>query len=287
MTGTLAPFEADILEDLLRAQRGLDDAPAGNSPPRHPARRRIAASVVVAASLGATAVVVATSSSTSPSARPGTVGPHIEEPIHVLTVASITRRANAALGNVDDMVLQTHETRIRLTESGTVTDVYDTWSDRGDPEHSRTMYFRDGQPVYDLQADSAAPSEMFVDYLKRTWYENPTIDYSHGHLLGSTPDQIREQLSTGQLSFVGHETIDGRDTLHLSRHDIAPLTGDLWVDTATYLVVRSRNAIGTTDYTWLARNADSRSKLVPEVPAGFTFAGRIPETPANPDGSVG
>lgn len=130
-------------------------------------------------------------------------------------------------------------------------------------------------------------SERFVDYRNHTWYEGPPIDYSGRHLVGSTPGRILQQLRGGGLSLVGHETVDGRDTLHLSRRDIAPLVGDLWVDATKYLVVRSTNALGTTDYEWLPRTADSRSKLVPEVPPGFTFGGLPPETPANPDGSVG
>lgn len=278
---TLARFEADILEELLQVQRGLDAVPPAISSPRQHMRRRVAVTVAVAATLGATAVVVATNSSSSSPEQPG-AGSQIDEPIRVQTVASITRRASAALANVGDMVLQTRETRTRSTGSEAVTDVYETWSDRGDPEHSRSMYFRDGQPVYDIQTDSAAPSELFVDYQRRTWYQNPTIDYSHGHLLGSTPARIRDQLDAGGLTLVGHETIDGHDTLHLSRNDIAPLTGDLWVDATTYLVVRSSNTTGTTDYTWLARSADSRSKLVPEVPAAEREAGRDLRDPRQP-----
>ncbi len=284
---TLAPFEADILDALLEAQRRLHSAPTPVAAPRHRVRR-VAATVTVAAALGTTtAVLVATSSTTSSPTRPDAIGRDATEPIHAQTVAAITHRASAALTNLDGLVLHTRETRTRPTASGAVTDVYDTWSDRGDPEHSRAMYSVNGHPVYDIQTDSAAPSERFVDYGKHTWYEGPTIDYSNRHLLGTTPGRIRQQLDAGGLALVGHETIDGRDTLHLSRNDIAPLAGELWVDATTYLPVRSSNAIGTTDYEWLARTARSRSKLVPGVPPAFTFGGLPPETPANPDGSLG
>ena len=50
----------------------------------------------------------------------------------------------------------------------------------------------------------------------------------------------------------------GHDTLHLSRADIGSFTADLWIDTATYLVVRTSNPIGTTDYQWLDRNPTTR-----------------------------
>lgn len=284
---TLAPFENDILDDLLDAQRRLHATPIDIAA-RQRTRRRVAATITVAAALGtATAVIVATTPATTTSNQPQAAGNHAAEPIPARNVAFITRRAAAALANVDDMVLHTRETRTRTTPSGTVTEIYDTWSDRGDPEHSRSMYTRDGTPIYDIQTDSAASSETLVDHLTRTWYRSPTIDYSHRHLLGSTPDNIRQRIESGGLTLVSHETIDGHDTVHLTRTDTAPLAGDLWIDATTYLPVRSTNPIGTTDYEWLDRNPTTRSLLVPVVPPGFTFGGTPPATPINPDGSRG
>lgn len=284
---TLAPFEAAILDELLDAQRRLQIESIG-TPNRQQLGRRITATVTIAAALGGTiAVVVTADPFTSTPTRTDVGGDTATEPLRAQTVAFVTRRAGAALANLDDMVLHTRETRTRVIPTGTITEVYDTWSDRGDPEHSRSMYLEYGQPIYDIQTDSSAASELLVDYRTHTWYESPTTDFSNGHLLQSTPDRIRDQLDAGGVTLVGHETIGGRDTLHLSRHDIAPLTGDIWVDATSYLVVRSSNATGTTDFEWLARDAASRSTLVPVTPPGFAFGGRPPETPARPDGTAG
>jgi hypothetical protein len=284
-TGTLTPFETDILDDLLGAQRRLGATPIDLAQ-GHRSGRRVIATITVAAALGTAAVVVATDLATTTPNQRHAVTNHSTEPIRAQTVAFITRRAAAALATVDDMLLHTRETRIRTTPSGVVTETYDTWSDRGNPEHSRSMYTRDGQPIYDIQTDSTASSEILVDYPTRTWYRSPTIDYSNQHLIGSTPDNVRERLDSGGLTLVGHETINGHDVLHLTRTDTGPLAGDLWVDATTYLVVRTTNPIGTTDYDWLDRNATTRSLLVPVVPTGFTFGGHA-RTTANADGSHG
>ncbi len=297
MTGrTLEGFEADILNELLDARSRLSSTPIDEFAQSHQTRRRVAVTVTVAVAVGAaaTGAIVgrdSTASSTtgiaSPTTRSTAFNSHTKEPIPILTVAAITRRVEANLANVNDLVVHLRETRVSSTPSGKDTEVYESWWDRGDPEHSRTKYTHNGQPVYDIQRDEGGPSERLVDYGHRAWYESRPISGVHGQILGWNPDVVRKLLSSKGLTFVGHETIDGRDTLHLARHDIAPIPGDLWIDPATYLIVRSSNPISTTDYEWLPRNSASLVQLVPVVPPGFAFGGRPPETPADSHGGKG
>ena len=298
MTGrTLAPFEADVLDELLDAQRRLSDAPISNVTHGHPTRRRVAVTLTVAAAVGGAATVVVGNHSTPPSTTrpespttPSTAANgRPKKPLATLTVAVIARRAEAKLANVDDLVVHSRETRISSTSSGTDIEVYESWSDRSDPFHSRTKYTHNGVPVYDIQQNDGGPSERVVDYPTRSWYQTGPVPSmsGHGQLLGWTPDVVRKLLSVKGLTLVGHETIDGRDTLHLARHDIAPIPGDLWIDPTTYLIVRSSNPLATTDYQWLPRNAASLAQLVPVVPPGFTLRGQPPETPPGSDGNKG
>jgi hypothetical protein len=297
MTGrTLAPFEADILDELLDAQRQLSVAPISYVAHGRSTRRRVAVTLTVAAAVGgATSVAVVANHSTpstpraeSPTTQTATGGPP-ETPLATLTVALIARRAEMNLANVDNLIVQGRETRISATPSGTDIQVFEFWWDRGDPMHSRTKYTHNGVPVYDIQKDDGRASERFVDYQTRSWYQSGPVPSmkGHGQLLGWNPDFVRKLLRVKGLTLVGHETIDGRDTLHLARHDIAPMPGDLWIDPTTYLIVRSGGPLGTTDYQWLPRNAASLAQLVPVVPLGFTFRGQAPQTPPGADANKG
>ncbi len=298
MTGrALAAFEADILDGLLDAQRRLSGAPTSNVAHGHPTRRRVAVTLTVAAAVGGATVVVggirsspsSMTRSESPTTASTAASGQSKQPLATLTVAVIARRVEAKLENVDDLVVHSLETRISSTSSGTDIEVYESWSDRGDPLHSRTKYTHNGMPVYDIQQDDGGPSERFVDYSTRSWYQTGPVPImkGHGRLLGWTPDVVRKLLSIKGLTLVGHETINGRDTLHLARHDIAPISGDLWIDPTTYLIVRSSNPLATTDYQWLPRNAASLAQLIPVIPPGFAFRGRPPATPPDSNGGKG
>ena len=94
------------------------------------------------------------------------------------------------------------------------------------------------------------------------------------------PDTIRMQLADGLLIVIGHETLDGRDTIHLKQHLPAGIPAefvpsDIWVDASTYLPIREveHNALTGTDtvihFEWLPDTSENLAKTVFKAPAGL------------------
>ena len=91
------------------------------------------------------------------------------------------------------------------------------------------------------------------------------------------PDTIRMQLADGLLVVIGHETLDGRDTIHLKQHLPAGIPAefvpsDIWVDASTYLPIREveHNALTGTDtvihFEWLPDTSENLAKTVFKAP---------------------
>jgi hypothetical protein len=95
---------------------------------------------------------------------------------------------------------------------------------------------------------------------------------------------IQQAIASGTLELLGHETVNGLDTLHLRLFGPdRSYRVDIWVDSATYLPVRdiagksSGNAgpdefpaeIAVTTYSWLPRTDENLARLVLTPPAGF------------------
>jgi hypothetical protein len=264
---------------------------------RRQARRAWAIRGVAGSSLAATAgvlaLVLAGAGPPSPATTAGGT-PKAE------TVAFVAQQATAALARTDQFV--------EKTETGSPAgDHYVTWIDAA-TRRDRSNAFHQGRPATDI-AMSTAPSGTttvtVVDHASRAWWSYRT-DYRPGKITGtpilspkmpelSTPDGIRDAITNGGLQLLGHDQVDGRDTLHVR---LSPQVKkqvdvrlDLWVDATSYLPVKSElvTPIGTMTmaYSWLPRTADNLAQLELVPPANYTHRAGPPDGPPVPPGSKG
>lgn len=104
-----------------------------------------------------------------------------------------------------------------------------------------------------------------------------------------TPQNLRSELTDGTFRLVGTEDIGGTRLLHLQGDASSNRGINMWVNTATYLPVRSsvliRVQIGrrlgwqrlSSRLTWLPATAANLAALKPSIPAGFRH--RAPQCP--------
>jgi hypothetical protein len=130
-----------------------------------------------------------------------------------------------------------------------------------------------------------------ISYHSRTWSKTvypfgPTPRDSGPAPLAATPaqqaDQLRAEVTAGQVTVVGPAVIDGQPAIELRQGSIAAGLLDMWVSPATYLPIRViGTAAGTSpssdqairdDYQWLPGTPANLHLLTAAaaIPAGFT-----------------
>jgi hypothetical protein len=204
------------------------------------------------------------------------------------TVAYVTAKAKAALGDVNNYVLRTGQV------------------ETGPNGHSTTIWTdpRTGNG-YEVLHDSSAGTSLAwlstylvnrvltwktveADFATRTWFIS--VMHAAGPIQGPTagatstvmtPAQIKGWLDAGRLKIVGHQEINGHQAIGL-RQPWARGYRELWVDSQTFLPVRTimadfadtagplKNVMLIDSQTWLPRTA-SLLDMVNHVhiPAGF------------------
>jgi hypothetical protein len=138
--------------------------------------------------------------------------------------------------------------------------------------------------------------QVVADYSTHTWYtdslpltgvnsQGPSVNSSSPIM---TPAEIKTWLGSGKAKIVGHQRINGHDTIGVRGPWILGYR-ELWVDSRTFLPVRvfvdyyanqgtpSQDLKLTGNLTWLPRT-ESLVNMVNQVhiPAGFTQVGRRP-----------
>jgi hypothetical protein len=228
----------------------------------------------------------------------------------VLSAAYVRAATIEALGNAADYVIFSKTTY----DSG----YYDTWTDKSTKRYRNDVYTTlpalttepgdrsadDGPELRDvprgpmrLQQSHAAegpPGDRkitSVDYDKRWWSVSPEkvdLPTSAIGLDVTDQDSVREAISDGTAELLGHEEVNGIDTLHLrvigSKREFRL---DLWVDSKSYLPIKEdlvkssgpgpnefspEHNVATT-YEWLPRTEENLKFLTLTPPADFK---RIP-----------
>ncbi len=132
---------------------------------------------------------------------------------------------------------------------------------------------------------------MAVNHFRHVWGE-----WHARFILGFGLDAagIRAEIADGQFTVVGPAEVHGQKAVELkinvpANHEAPPhvTAARLWVNATTYLPVRQYVRMSTgeqnvTDYTFLPPTAANLAKLRPDIPAGYTRAGRTQVTGPRP-----
>ncbi|MGI8452223.1 MAG: hypothetical protein ACR2MP_34570 [Streptosporangiaceae bacterium] len=165
-----------------------------------------------------------------------------------------------------------------------------------DGEYTFTMPSRNGAANrYASNVDQGglqlSGTVMAVNHFRHVWGE-----WHSNFVLGFTLDAagIRAEIANGQLKVVGPTELHGQKAveleINLPPNNEAPphdSTARLWVDATTYLPMQqflrmSNGQQNVTDYTFLPPTAKNLANLRPEIPAGYTRAGRTQVTGPKP-----
>jgi hypothetical protein len=216
--------------------------------------------------------------------RSATVGPTVRTE----TVAYVAERVEAALANVNgDIVRDDQVMTGPNSNSGT------NWIDsRTGSEFGSFTNSNIGKSLVWLRFHSVngvtTATQVLAEYSTRTWYPT-TLRLSGSAAQGSvndsspvmTPAEIKSWADSGKLKIVGHQSINGHDTIVLRGPWVRGYR-ELWVDSQTFLPVRifvdyyanmpgpSTDLKLTGNLTWLPRT-ESLVNMVNQVhiPAGF------------------
>jgi hypothetical protein len=238
---------------------------------RRQVRRTWATRGAVASSLAATAGIVALLlAGAGPPASP-----------RLETVAYVTQQTINALGHVDQYVQKS----VSVMNGGVTV----TWSDAATnrTRFSTTVNGVPGLDVAKFPGPSGVPRELWVDHGTRSWWEESLANIvplqpgpGTRYMDSADPGAIRDAIVAGDLRVLGHERLDGRDTLHLRLDPPARNAGesylDVWVDASSYLPARlvlfpSSGISRLTDtISWLPRTAGNLANLDFAPPAGYT-----------------
>lgn len=161
-----------------------------------------------------------------------------------------------------------------------------------DGEYSFTMPSgNDGANSYSSNLDQGglqlSGTVMDVNHFRHLWGE-----WHSKFVLGFALDAagIRAEIANGQFKVVGTTELHGQRAVELKigvpPSNEAPAhvtTARLWVDATTYLPIQqflrmSNGQRNVTEYTFLPPTAGNLAKLRPDIPAGYTRAGRTQVT---------
>ena len=293
------------VEDLLREgmERFTADlrAPAGLT---YQIARRRRRRLTLRSMTGGVAVLAAGAAALAVLALPGANGAGRQAADAAYVVKNVSNAlSTAAPGTIAQMTITTSG-----GPNGTTT--AEEWSN-GQQWRSVT-YSSPGHPVYD-EGYSTTSGYTLVSYPTKTWAGEtglgrpytpfsgspPSVKHGCGQALGSFPvlfrlglpgtsssasslpttvaESLHTAVSCGSLAVVGHQTVDGTETIKLTSRPGSLISETIWVDPSTYLPVRvtTQSAAGysptrqTADFTWLQPTTQNQAKLTVPVPAGF------------------
>jgi hypothetical protein len=197
-------------------------------------------------------------------------------PIAVLAAAAISVAAGAPAsarpsgGELIEHQMQTQSSGMQMQ----------MWNDLLTGRH-RSVTELGGKPFIETVSSTVDGQVQLdlVSYVTKTWTTfTPGFPGSKGETAAAFAQRYRDGVAHGMYTIVGHDQIDGHDTVRL-RHTMTMSTGtlttDLWVDAFTYLPVRQRSSLSgmpstsEMSYEWLPRTAENLVNLVLVVPDGF------------------
>lgn len=163
----------------------------------------------------------------------------------------------------------------------------ETWDDLL-TRRQRSVSTMAGKPMFESVV-STVDGNLQTDtviYPAKTWItRTPGFSAGKGQTATQFAQNYRDEVAQGYYKIVGHDRIDGRDTVEL-RHTVSmsmgTMTTDLWVDAFTYLPVRQRSSmsgmpsVSEVVYDWLPRTAENLVNLALVVPDGFKHQTQTP-----------
>jgi hypothetical protein len=208
----------------------------------------------------------------------------------------MTRQADAALAHLDEFVQKTET----VSKDG---NNFAVWRDAASRRECATTYLngRLNKEIVTSADQSRKVTVLVVDHVSRAWWtyrmdDGPATPPAGARPVGdpADPATIRAAISNGDLQILGHDRVDGRDTLRLRLtprpQKKEPAYQDIWVDAASYLPLQTIMLAGgysaTTTFTWLPRTPANLANLDLVPPAGYTHRGGPPADP-RPTGAVG
>jgi hypothetical protein len=202
-------------------------------------------------------------------------------PVHSSdAAAAIVARATRVIDHHTNGVFVLHQ-----IQYGGRPSTVDGWYDARNDHHFR-LEFRDptgteqvgGEYPFDGHTVSITvdPSNRSVSILSL-----PTSKLPKAAPEGSVT-KIKAALRSGAVTYVGHQTIDGQDTLHLVSHTAHDVF-DIWINAATYEVVRTRdvgNGVRSVgNVTWLPPTPANLALLTVTIPPGYRVSGSPADQP--------
>jgi hypothetical protein len=293
----LHPFESELLEQLLATQRCLASG-VGDGRPPHAVWTRLALGAGVAAVVLAAGAVVGLASQSSD-------GPALA------STSKITIRLVDALQTSSSDVLYDQQVQSMPGITITLHQWLSPWDPSpGDMVSQRIEYYQDctGCEDHGLIQDwrqtgimpagttvsdefpwgtSATTTGESIDvrYHYQQWTDQKSTPVSFN--LPLTPANIQHEIAAGNARVAGTAVVDGAQTVELaiSGFDGPGSSGDIWVDTSSYLPVRTvvsepvrvfgqSAPTGTQtvqdDYQFLPATPANLAQLHPVIPPGFT-----------------
>lgn len=283
--------------DVLRAVYDHPRRPArsGRLSPRGPRRRVLRAGLALGAAGTLTAGAVIAAVAHGPATKATSLGG-----------AALRTRLLAAIDTASGDILYAH--------GGPAPGGGATWQWPWDPRPGQKVHvhvlglgsdgtiFKDGEDSFTMPSgyDAASnPSDidqggvpvtgtiMTVNHRRHVWGE-----WHAKFVVGFPLDAagIRAEIAKGQLKILRSTELHGQKAVEMQvvlppNHEAPPhvTLARLWVDATTYLPLQqflrmSNGEQNVTDYTFLPPTPGNRAKLRPEIPAGYTRAGRAQVT---------
>jgi hypothetical protein len=196
-------------------------------------------------------------------------------PPHMLTAAYVTKQAEAALGQADHYIVQTTQ---QMPGASVI-----TWSD---PVTGNDRQLLKGTGGTTIQWSEPYRSGNYMhwkitvtDTGNRTWYSDtvqasaPMQQEPSSSAVAlsplTSPAQIKEALSSGQVTIAGKGTVNGQAAVDLR---LTEKTTQLnyWVNARTYQPVEMVDGKAVIGIAWLPRTGSLVAQAnTPQIPAGF------------------
>lgn len=176
---------------------------------------------------------------------------------------------NSKMHDTKDVIVHAKQTTWQGQDHTGSYSVSEIWSDTSGSRF-RSTESQENSDLVALDGSSDSSQRMQIDYVARTFTSCAHNEVTSGASSGNGGWTLIGNITSDTL--VGHEMIDGVDTLHLLDNE-AGMNREVWVDAKSLLPVRM-TAHGdwgsyVIEYDWLAKNDENLKLFTLTPPAGF------------------
>ncbi len=259
-----------VMDGEMRSRLRASIVEASTSPlrtarsPRNSRRRTVFAVASLAVCVGLAAVVLAV------------VPRHPQS-----AAATILAKAVSASVGPDVGVVVAHQ--IQYGPKGITPLASTSWEDPRDHSHFRMEIAGPPRSEVGGYVENGKAEIISVNFDNRSASIMPAGSLSTSVPYAPTQTQLQDAQRTGDLSVVGHQSVDGVHTVHLTGTTAKART-DLWIDPVDYHLVRievrfTNGYRVVADVQWLPPTSANLALLNVAVPSGFTVT-QVPSRPA-------